>query len=258
MQVDPHDPLASAPVGHVHDRDRRGARPQSEREALEYLLSPEAGDLYEEIETEHGIEQRPMSREDVQRMIDEQPEFPPLSEPGPISQDDVDRVQRTGTDLALQARGVIQATVEEEISSHAVVDAVRAAGSMLSALASTPVFCPPLLVVDDRIYQCLDGAPEEAADAVYRVRQWQLSYEGDLAGAQAMVNHVHMYDLFPDQAADIDEDAVTLLAEMIARSWRVWLSFHFPGRQFAVAVFLEDEGDPQLTFWEETAGRIQG
>jgi hypothetical protein len=66
---------------------------------------------------------------------------------------------------------------------------------------------------------------------------WWRKTDGDRRAVEAVINHVHMYDVIEDTS---DSD-LRVLAEAVARCWRESLALTFPGREFTVEV-VEDYG----------------
>ena len=69
-----------------------------------------------------------------------------------------------------------------------------------------------------------------------------------LAAVETVVNHVHVWDMFPI-STDAEEEAAVFFADVLAKSWRAALALRFPGRSFEVAVSNSpDQYGPEVSF----------
>lgn len=76
---------------------------------------------------------------------------------------------------------------------------------------------------------------------------WWDSLGGDQSKIEAVVNHQHISDLFPEH--DLAEGEGDELARAIARCWSAALQARFPDRRFSVDVYSEpDDYGPTVTF----------
>lgn len=107
------------------------------------------------------------------------------------------------------------------------------------------LFCPAFVGVQGCVL--LEAKFETSA-----FHRWWQELHGDIAAIERMVNHTHLYDLFP--RAD-DEELALLRYEHVAQSligcWEGALRRAFPDRSFAFSYATEpDEYGPTITFWQ--------
>ncbi len=78
------------------------------------------------------------------------------------------------------------------------------------------------------------------------------SAEADAAGAEAMVNHLHLLDLHCNVETPPTEAQLRYLGRTLKQAWKAKLAIDFPDVEFAVE-FNDEPGlqpiDYQLTFW---------
>jgi hypothetical protein len=85
--------------------------------------------------------------------------------------------------------------------------------------------------------------------------EWWAKLDGDVRGIEAVVNHVHLWDLFDPEAERVPDEALVDLAEVLARCWRAALADRYPGRSFDVAVTADEaEYGPTITISSTSAG----
>lgn len=78
--------------------------------------------------------------------------------------------------------------------------------------------------------------------------RWLKHYHGDKAKVEAMVNHVHILDLFPSSPKEDEhkEELHEFLARAFTLSWKAALRAAFPGKRF---VFTLTHGyGPEVSF----------
>ncbi len=84
--------------------------------------------------------------------------------------------------------------------------------------------------------------------SVEGLAKWLEHFNGNKARVEAMMNHVHMRDLFPNSPKDVDhiEELHEFLAGALILSWKAELSEAFPGR---LIVFTLNQGyGPEVSF----------
>ncbi len=64
--------------------------------------------------------------------------------------------------------------------------------------------------------------------------EWTEKLEGDRAGIEAMVNHVHMYDLFPNVELNVSDRVLLHLAQTLRLCWLAAAREQFPERNIDV------------------------
>jgi hypothetical protein len=121
------------------------------------------------------------------------------------------------------------------------------------------VLCPPLVELDDMIFQNLAAfdpdRPDGPVDDIgLTVRRWMEVLDGDRSAVERVVNHVHPWSLLGTDA-DTPSDVAEAFASFLAGSWRAWLAFRYPGRRFQVEVFeatsnADGESELEVTFWQ--------
>jgi hypothetical protein len=62
-----------------------------------------------------------------------------------------------------------------------------------------------------------------------------------------VVNHLHLYDLFPNTNEPTGEQVI-YLAELLKQIWGCKLQHDFPARKFTVDIY--GDSDLQITFWQ--------
>lgn len=78
---------------------------------------------------------------------------------------------------------------------------------------------------------------------------WWQQMAGDQAAVERVLNHLHLWDIF-EPSNDSEEQALDVLAQRIARSWRCWATTTFPDRVFEVTV--TDEYGPTVVMHSRT------
>jgi hypothetical protein len=112
-----------------------------------------------------------------------------------------------------------------------------------AALAYLSLFWPEFTVVDDCV---LLGAavPESYAE-------WKAKHGSDPSAIEAVLNHRHLFDLFP-VAPEPSRDVVLHLGRGLKEMWTAKLPRDFPDRRFVVS-FPEDfdveVDNPEITFY---------
>jgi len=82
------------------------------------------------------------------------------------------------------------------------------------------------------------------------IDQWKQRLGDQPARIEEVVNHVHLWDVFPGEEADADP-IVGQFANLLQESWSAKLGQDFPGQEFEVVATLEDavEYGPSVTFF---------
>jgi hypothetical protein len=82
---------------------------------------------------------------------------------------------------------------------------------------------------------------------------WLEHFNGNRARVEAMMNHVHILDLFPNAPKDVHplEQLQEFLAGALTLSWKAALSEAFPGRRFIVT--LSHGYGPEVSFHQADA-----
>lgn len=74
--------------------------------------------------------------------------------------------------------------------------------------------------------------------------EWWTATEGDASGVEAVINHLHLWDVLPN-ADEKDYAELWALGELMVRAWRSSLSEQFPDRRFEVR--LTNDCGPTVT-----------
>ncbi len=75
---------------------------------------------------------------------------------------------------------------------------------------------------------------------------WWIELGGDVPRIESVINHIHLWDEFPDQD---DDQALSDLLRVIERGWREVLAKTFPERTFDVVIGDDPEDyGPTVTF----------
>jgi hypothetical protein len=113
----------------------------------------------------------------------------------------------------------------------------------LGALFST-LFWPSLVEIDGCVLLARQFDPETFG-------RWREHFAGDLSAVEAMVNHVHVYDLFETSGADLDLAVYEQVGQTLLRCWTARVQTAFPARTFAFRYATEpDEYGPTITFFQ--------
>lgn len=109
---------------------------------------------------------------------------------------------------------------------------LQANSTIAEAVALTAVFWPAFVEYRGRVF--LEMAFEQAV-----VDDW-FTQLGDGAAVEAVVNHLHVWDLFGVNG-EAEEEAAVFLASTIAETWHAAASKRFPGTSFTVSMSNEAE-----------------
>ena len=84
--------------------------------------------------------------------------------------------------------------------------------------------------------------------------EWKQAYAGDRTRVEAMMNHLHISDLFQDRAPK-SRDVVLALGRLLKETWAAKLAQDFPSRSFVVSFPDDFETDHleeyEITFYED-------
>lgn len=110
-------------------------------------------------------------------------------------------------------------------------------------LAYAALFWPDFTTIDDCVL--LGPRVPEA------YTEWKASYPNDPSGIEAVLNHRHLFDLFPVSAASSGE-MMRLFGMTLKDMWTTKLRRDFPDREFVVFFpegFDLEVDDPEITFY---------
>ncbi|HEX3539878.1 MAG TPA: hypothetical protein VHT75_05480 [Acidimicrobiales bacterium] len=114
-------------------------------------------------------------------------------------------------------------------------------GSMELGYAFAATFWPDLIEMHEGIF-----IAEQYNDGTYR--RWFDAFDGDLTKVEAMLNHLHVADLFMNGPSDDDVpvEVYRRFADVLAGCWRAAAQEQFPRRRIQVYSW-DDVGDFQVT-----------
>lgn len=96
-------------------------------------------------------------------------------------------------------------------------------------------------------------------NAVASIEQWWGQLDGDPSRVERVLNHLHLWDLFPSDDVVIDAEAFRSLAMLMEAGWRSALAIEYPHRTFEVictGLAADDpEYGPTLTFFSVRGGK---
>lgn len=70
---------------------------------------------------------------------------------------------------------------------------------------------------------------------------WWHKLEGDGPAIEAVINHLHLWDVFDSGAEGVPNEALMRLGEILVRTWRCAAAEQFPGRSLRIE--LSNEAD---------------
>jgi hypothetical protein len=115
------------------------------------------------------------------------------------------------------------------------------------AAAFSKLFWPDLVEADGCVFLSERYQPENFAD-------WKERFNGDQQRIEAMINHVHVWDMFLNSPKDVDypKQLHQYLAEVLAVCWKHALQEAFPDKKFVVSVFDDPvySYGPEITFYQ--------
>jgi hypothetical protein len=84
--------------------------------------------------------------------------------------------------------------------------------------------------------------------------KWLDHFGGRARDVEAMINHVHLWDLFDPESEGVPEEAMEDLAYIVSKCWEAALRDSFPSRSFEVTVSsTADDYGPTITFSSSTS-----
>lgn len=91
---------------------------------------------------------------------------------------------------------------------------------------------PAALVHEDRVYL----ARSFSTDGIEQWKQTDTYRDGGMPAVQAVMNHVHVSDLFPTVADTVSAENFEFVAQVLGAAWRGRLETAFPNRRFLLEV----------------------
>jgi hypothetical protein len=127
------------------------------------------------------------------------------------------------------------------------VDLLYHIGSIGQAIAYGDLFWPAFVEHDDCVL-----LRERFEPANFQT--WMASTNGDRRRVEAVLNHMHITDLFGDRGERPTHEQVLYLGRLLRDMWAVKLSHDFPKRSFVVS-FPEEEReslqDYEVSFYQK-------
>jgi hypothetical protein len=121
---------------------------------------------------------------------------------------------------------------------------ISGVGRFDHALGYATIFWPAFVQYDRCVFR---GNP---ARATYE--EWMKSATGDCAKVEAMMNHVHLFDLFTGCDYTPNRALLLRLGQIMEEMWSCKLARDFPGMRFETRLTSEVENltDLELTFYQ--------
>lgn len=115
------------------------------------------------------------------------------------------------------------------------------------AAAFCSLFWPDFVEIEDCVFLA-ENFKKHSFD------EWRTKLEGDRVKLESLINHVHVYDLFPNSSSGlVDLTAYEQVGRTLLKCWSCALSERFPDKQFKFVFSTEpDEYGPTLTFYQES------
>ena len=117
-------------------------------------------------------------------------------------------------------------------------------GNLDLAVAFTELFWPDIVEVDGCYFRAQTGYEE-------MMKHWHDELKGDKQALEALINHLHVYDLFTRDDAENDLEVYEHLGEVLVECWTCALKTKFPDLEFTVDYATEpEEYGPTITFYQ--------
>lgn len=111
--------------------------------------------------------------------------------------------------------------------------------SIAAVVAMTDMLCPRFVDVEGAVLLETNADTET-------FQSWKQHFDGDLHAVESMLNHEHVWDLFPVNG-EKDQAALEIVAERMAITWKAAAEAQFPDRTFTCQV--TDDYGPTVTLW---------
>ncbi|MCD4824871.1 MAG: hypothetical protein K8S55_09695 [Phycisphaerae bacterium] len=112
-------------------------------------------------------------------------------------------------------------------------------GNFEHAIAYAELFWPE--------FELYDGCAFFAGIDKRNYQDWMKSTNGDKTSVQAVMNHTHIVDLFPNVKEEPTREQVVHLGRKLKDMWETKLKRDFPGQEITVS-FPEDESEDLLSY----------
>ena len=113
------------------------------------------------------------------------------------------------------------------------------------AIAYAALFWPEFVVHDECIFF---DVPEER-----NYREWMENLNGDRTQVEQMLNHRHIADLFYNSEFKPSDEVLKYIGQLLFEMWTCKLKRDFPQAKIQVALYGDESGDPQITFFRARA-----
>jgi hypothetical protein len=125
---------------------------------------------------------------------------------------------------------------------------ISGVGRFDHALGYAAIFWPNFVQYEGCVFR---SSPDRA---VYQ--EWLENMAGDCARVEAMMNHVHLADLFIGSDYQPSKALLVRLGQIIEEMWSCKLAQDFPSKRFEIRFISDTENltDLALTFYQQTSG----
>jgi hypothetical protein len=121
---------------------------------------------------------------------------------------------------------------------------ISGVGRFDHALGYAAIFWPSFIQYESCI---LRSVPDRSA-----YQQWMKSMDGETAKVEAMMNHLHLIDLFACSDYQPNKALLLRLGQIMTEMWSCKLARDFPDKRFGIQLISdsEDVTDWELTFFQ--------
>ena len=121
---------------------------------------------------------------------------------------------------------------------------ISGVGRFDHALGYTAIFWPDFALYEGCIFHT---SPDPA-----NFRDWMKSLNGDTAKVEAMMNHVHLVDLFANSQFQPSKALLLRLGQIMKEMWTCKLAQDFPERRFEVELSTDSDDvvEFEITFFQ--------
>jgi hypothetical protein len=130
-----------------------------------------------------------------------------------------------------------------------LADWANAVGRYDYAVAYASIFWPDFFLRDDCVFR-LDPKGENYA-------AWMSELEGDRSKVEAMINHLHILDMFTSEGFEPTPQVVVQISRVLQDMWSCKLQRDFPERRFKVEIQdgkADDLLSYEITFFQDRDG----
>jgi hypothetical protein len=79
-------------------------------------------------------------------------------------------------------------------------------------------------------------------------QQWMVACEGNRTSVEAVMNHMHILDFFPESKIEPTLDQVLVVGRLLREMWAAKLAMDFPGRPIVVSFPDAEQFDDLLSY----------